>query len=109
MDMQEIAPEQWQEFLAGFSRAHAGWPVEVEVQDTGGPRKLVEWQPLQGLSLDTKGTRPASISISVAGDDGPHLSHSIPMPLHIRASSTDVEIEPAQGPATIMHFRSPKV
>jgi len=113
METRSIPDEQWIEHFDRFSRDHVGCPVTIEVLDeTAGPQRIAIELPLEGISFDTKGTRPASIEISVGDRPDRHVSHIIDMPLHIRQvvegnGDIDVQIEPADGPVTLVHVRVP--
>lgn len=115
MDTRTIAEEQWIPFFDQFSRDHTGWSATIEVLDAElGPQRVAADLPLQGISFDTRGTRPSSVEV-VAGDaPDRHVSHVIDMPLHIRLAehsfeerdSIELQIEPARGPVTLVHLRA---
>ncbi len=114
MHTQEIPPDQWRPFLDRFSQEHEGWLTSIEVlDDAHGPLSEAQWQPLQGVSLDTKGTQPSSVAISVGNPTGMYIRHLIELPLHIRlvddppGSDVALQIEPATGPKTLLHLRGP--
>jgi hypothetical protein len=114
MQTQEIPPERWPEFFNQFSRDHEGWLATIEILDRqAGPQAEAQWQPLQGISLDTKGTQPSSVTISVGDPSGLYIRHMVEMPLHIRQATglqgtdVDLQIEPATGPQTLLHVRGP--
>lgn len=113
MDTRSIPEEHWLEHFDRFSRDHVGCPVTIEVLDrSAGPQRIAIELPLEGISFDTKGTRPCSIEISVGDRPDRHVSHVIEMPLHIREAEEangdiDVQIEPATGPVTLVHVRVP--
>ena len=113
METRIISENQWIEYFDQFSRDHAGWTTTIEVLDReNGPQNVAENLPLQGISFDTKGTRPCSIEISAGDRPAGHVNHVVDMPLHIRQAeepdgSIDVQIEPATGPVTLVHFRAP--
>jgi len=111
MKTSEIDDEQWISFFNRFSKEHAGWPVTIEMLDgQTGPQRLASELPLQGLSFDAEGTRPCTISVSAGDDPSATLSHTVQMPLHIRVAEDEsrnsgtIEIEPADGPATLIHY-----
>ena len=115
MHTSEIPSEQWLSFINNFSRDHLDWPASLEILDpTLGDHSLAENLPLQGLSFDTKGTRPASLEVAL-GDapNAPHISHTIEHPLHIYVADDPqhhagtIEIEPAQGPKVLLHYHAP--
>lgn len=114
METREVDPDRWVEFIQDFSRQHEGWLVRIEVLDeVVGPHKLAEGQPLQGMSLDTRGTQPSSLSISVGDQPDSYIRHVVSLPLHIRIAearpgeAVDLQIEPATGPQTLLHLQSP--
>ena len=113
METHTISEDKWIEFFERFSRDHAGWSATIEVLDRdSGPQHLAENLPLQGISFDTKGTRPCSVEISAGDHPDRHVNHVVDMPLHIRQAnepdgSIDVQIEPATGPITLVHLRAP--
>jgi hypothetical protein len=113
MDTRTIPEDQWIEFFDKFSRDHAGWLATVEVLDyRTGPHNIVEDLPLVGISLETSGTRPTSFEISAGNKPRRQVHHVVEMPSHIREAqeedgSVDFQIEPATGPATLIHLRGP--
>lgn len=113
MDTYTIPENEWVEFANRFSRDHAGWLATVQVLDgRSGAQLVADGLPLQGISFDTKGTRPCSIEVSVGETPDAHVRHVVDMPLHIREAdepdgSVDVQIEPADGPQTLIHLRAP--
>src|SRR5215211_298209 len=104
METHTISEDQWIEFFKQFSRDHMGWAATIEVLDgESGPQHVAENLPLQGISFDTKGTRPCSVEISAGDRPERHVNHVVDLPLHIRRAkepdgSVDVQIEPASGP-----------
>ena len=113
MNTQQIPADQWEPFVARFSREHADWPATIEVLDEQrGPLRVARDLPLQGISFDTKGTRPSSLEISVGDRDGDYIRHVIDLPLNIRQAEEpggviDLEIESADGPRTLIRVREP--
>ena len=112
MQTRTIPDEQWIEYFDRFSREHVGCAVSIEVLDReAGPQHIAQDLPLEGISFDTKGTRPSSIEISAGDRPDRHVSHVIDMPLNIRelesdGGDIDVQIEPATGPITLLHVRA---
>lgn len=107
METRVIPEDQWVQFANAFSRDHAGQAVRIEVmEEEAGRRSLAQGLPLQGLSFDLRGTRPASIEVSAGERPEEHVRHVIDMPMFIRVLQGDrgedvsVEIEPARGPRT---------
>lgn len=116
METRTIPEEQWFEFFNRLSQECTGWPTTIEVllqqQQQGRPRHVAEALPLEGISFDTKGSRPCSLEIAVGDRVDRHISHVVDLPLYVRqteqpSGSMDVEIEPAKGPITILHLRGP--
>jgi Family of unknown function (DUF5335) len=113
METRTISEDQWIEFFQQFSRDHAGWPATIEVLDRdSGPQHLAESLPFQGISFDTKGTRPCSVQISAGDRPERHVNHVVDMPLYIREAnepdgSVDIQFDPATGPTTLVHLRAP--
>jgi len=113
MDTYTVPADQWIRFFDDFSRDYAGWPATIEVLDREtGPQHLAQNLPLQGISFDTKGTRPCSMEISAGQQSAQQVTHVIDMPLRIREATEeggniDIEIEPAEGPITLLRLRDP--
>jgi hypothetical protein len=113
MDTRTIVDSQWVEFADRFSRDHAGWLATVQVLDSrSGAQLVADGMPLQGISFDTKGTRPCSVEVSVGDTPSRHVRHVVDMPLYIREAeepdgSVDLQIEPADGPQTLVHLQAP--
>jgi hypothetical protein len=112
MPANEIAPEDWLPFFNQFSRDHTGWLVTIQSRDDQDqPRSIVQSQPFQGISFDTKGSQPSSMAISTGDPSGLYTRHIVQLPLHIRlihqGPDLDLQVEPAQGPQTLVHFQNP--
>jgi hypothetical protein len=113
MDTRTIPEDQWVEFFDRFSRDHRGWLATIEVLDyQRGPQHVAENLPLMGISFDSKGSRPTAFEISAGDRTDEHISHVVDLPLHIREAreqdgSIDLQIEPARGPATLIHLQGP--
>ena len=114
MQTQEIYEQDWICFFDEFSRDHAGWPVSIELmsQQTG-PQHLAQELPLQGISFDPAGSRPCTINVGAGDNPSANLSHRVDLPLHIRLADDEngeggtIQIEPARGPITLVHFHPP--
>jgi len=107
-----IPENDWIEFADRFSRDHLGWLATVQVLDGSGVLLLAKDLPLQGISFDTKGSRPCSIAVSVGDSPTDHVRHVVDLPLHLREAdepdgSIDLQIEPADGSQTLIHLRGP--
>jgi hypothetical protein len=107
----ELSEEHWVDFFDNFSREHVGWPVTIEVlSPETGPQRLAAELPLQGVSFDSAGSRPCTITMGAGDEPSANLSHRIDMPLHIRVAEDEsghagtIEIEPARGAPTLVHY-----
>jgi hypothetical protein len=114
MNSYEVPAEQWAVFCDRFSRDHHDWPVTIEVLTAEiGSERLAEELPLDGLSFDTKGTRPSSLEISAGDSVRSHVAHTVDLPLRIWVANDDsdnhgtVKIEPADGPPVLVHYHQP--
>jgi hypothetical protein len=111
MKTYQVSEEQWIDFFNNFSRNHVGWPVTIEVlSPEAGPQRLASELPLQGVSFDSAGSRPSSITMGAGDGPSANISHTVDMPLHIRVAEDEtgdsgtIEIEPARGAPTLLHF-----
>jgi hypothetical protein len=108
-----IPENQWTSFFDHLNHDMAGWSATIRMlQGQGGARSIVRNLPFQGISFDTKGSRSNSVQISVGDELGRHFNHVVDLPLHIRErqdfeGAIDVQIEPANGPVTLIHLRGP--
>jgi len=113
MQSHEVPRDQWVEFFHRFSDEHLDWPVTIEVlSQEAGPERVVADQPLRGISLDPIGSRPCTIYVEAGDADPANFSHTIDQPRRIRVAdegkdSGTLEIQPADGPATLVHFHRP--
>ena len=115
MQSQEIYEQDWISFFDRFSQEHAGWPVSIELMSQQmGPQHLAQELPLQGISFDPAGSRPCTINVGAGDDPSANLSHTIDLPLHIRLADDErgdagtIQIEPANGPVTLVHYHRPE-
>jgi hypothetical protein len=111
MKTYELPAERWVDFFSDFSRTHVGWPATIEVlSPETGPQRLAAELPLQGVSFDPAGSRPCTITMGAGDGPSANISHTVDMPLHIRVAEDEsgergtIEIEPARGAATLMHY-----
>jgi hypothetical protein len=115
MQSHMIPEDEWVEFFDQFSKSHAGWPVTIEVlSEDAGPQLLAGDLPLQGISFDTRGTRASALHVSAGDRIDANVEHVIDMPLRIHilgddpeSHNIDVQIEPADGPLTLLHIHRP--
>ena len=111
MQTHTIPEDDWIGFADRFSREHDGWLATVQVLDGSGVLLVAKDLPLQGISFDTKGSRPCSIEVSVGETPSDHVRHVVDLPLHFREAdepdgSIDLQIEAADGPQTLIHLRA---
>ena len=107
----EIPEEQWIQYFNDFSRQHVGWNATIEAlsQETG-PQRIADGLAFQGISFDASGSRPCTINVGAGDDVRANVSHTVDLPLHIRRADDErsgevtIEIEPARGPATLVHL-----
>lgn len=107
-----IPRAEWTPFLGGFSRAHEGWLVSVDVFGPGeeGATEAVE-QPLVGVIADRAGDEP-SIAIVVGREPDQELTHSVHGVESVRLNRTEdgaekaLEILDREGKITVVRFRS---
>jgi hypothetical protein len=109
MTTQTIPSDQWIHFMDDFSHDYLDHLVTIEVlAGESGPQLVANNLPLQGISFDTKGSRPSTLEISAGDESGHHVSHVIEMPLHIRQlnmgdNGIELAVEPARGSITLIH------
>lgn len=115
MKREHIPEDLWGQFVIEFSREHEGWPVTIElIESDAAEYAVARGLPLQGMSFDTRGSRPASLEIAVGESPDEHISHVVDLPMEIRMESDDerrnitLEIEPAHGPRTLLIFHGPR-
>ncbi len=110
METCTIPADQWTEFFDQLNHDQAGWSATIQVLHSQyGPQNIAMDLPFHGISFDTKGTRPSSVQVSAGNRAGNHINHVVDLPLHIRQTeelngSIDVQIEPANGPVTLIHL-----
>ncbi len=115
MKSQNVPETEWTGFFDHLNHDHAGWQATIQMLHSQyGPQKIAVDLPFQGISFDTKGTRPSSLEVSAGDRFDDHVSHVVDLPLHIRQmqepnGSIDLQIEPADGPVTLIHLQPPAV
>jgi hypothetical protein len=114
MQSRTIPPEQWSTFIERFNRDHLGWPVTVEVLDKQfGPQLVAKDLNLLGMTIEDAGSRSCVMEIAIGDRPDRHVDHLIDKPLFIRElennNGIDLQVEPAEGPVTLMHFYRPLV
>jgi hypothetical protein len=89
----EIPRREWISRLNEFSRAHAGWPVSLDIlADSIGAQPEFRLLSLAGITGDpSDGGR---ISITAATPAGGFFTHTIDAPLHVFIEETDAGLKP---------------
>src|SRR5438128_556355 len=65
-----IPPEQWNEFLNGFSERHAGWLACLETHDVETDETVsTRYMPFEEIALDTEDTKNLRINVTVDSDN----------------------------------------
>src|SRR5947207_15887194 len=84
MPTQEIAREQWGRFFDAFSEQHDGWLATVEAVDSDiGAQPEAEQRPLQGVTLDPKGSQHGTIKVLIGTTADDHVAHTITAPARV--------------------------
>lgn len=80
-----IPPEEWSEFLAGFSQSHCGWLVRLEIHDLDTEENVSSpYLPLRGIELDTEDRNNPRITVTM-GSDHKLIKHVLFRPSHLTA------------------------
>ncbi len=107
MESREIPRGEWQRFCDDFSRKHRGEKVSVDVLDRDlGAQREIERQPFVGISADEKNGENV-IEVMVGEQPDRNEERIINNPAHLRVAEgarPSLEIEPADGPRTIVQF-----
>ena len=113
----EIQQEQWQAYLNDFSKRNSGRMADLQIlSDELGTQEEAEMLPLEGITLDTKGSLPSSVEIMLGGTgsaDNRNLTHTITKVRRIVPKTGGdgredaLEIEAGDGAKTILIFKTP--
>lgn len=114
MKTRTIPLGEWRQFLDSFSRQHAGWLMNVEVDSLElGAQPEIDDLPLAGISADTMSSAGGAVEI-FAGDDPDHrITHTIVHATALNLEQSDagadvaLQVKAADGTTTILRFRSP--
>jgi len=64
-----IPPEEWNDFLEGFSKRHQGWLVRIEIHDLQTEEDVgSQYLPLHSVELDTEDPNNLRINVTVDSD-----------------------------------------
>jgi Family of unknown function (DUF5335) len=113
METCTIPEDQWTEFFYQMNHEFVGRTATIQVlHGLYGPQNIAMDLPFGGISFDTKSARSSNVQISAGDEPGQHINHVIDLPLYIRQTtepngSIDVQIEPANGPITLIHLQGP--
>lgn len=112
----EIPRDQWQTYLAEFSKRNSGRPVNLEVlSEELGDQEEAQMLPLEGITLETKGSQAASVEIMLGGTgaaDDRNLTHTVSqVRLIVPKVGADgreeaLEIEAEDGTKIILVFKA---
>ncbi|HEX5085626.1 MAG TPA: DUF5335 family protein [Blastocatellia bacterium] len=111
----EIKRDQWARFFDEFSKRNLSRPTRMETFGDLGAQEEEQNLPLNGVSVNEKGTDAPQIEIMLgagsAGDER-HLTHTIARAARVfTKTSADgrdeaLEIEDADGVKTLLQFES---
>src|SRR5262245_41144032 len=111
----EIKRGQWARFFDEFSKRNLSRPTRLETFGDLGAQEEEQNLPLNGISVDEKGTGAPQIEIMLGADspsDERHLTHTIARAARVftKASADGrdeaLEIEDADGVKTLLQFES---
>jgi hypothetical protein len=110
----EIKPDQWESFFREFSKRNQSRATRMETFGDLGAQEEEQDLPLNGVSVDERGTDAPRIEIMLGGgpSDERHLTHTITRAARVFAkTSADghdeaIEIEDADGTKTLLQFES---
>jgi hypothetical protein len=112
----EIPRDQWQTYLEEFSKRNSGRPVNLEVlSEELGDQEEAQMLPLEGITLETKGSEAESVEIMLGGTgaaDDRNLTHTVTqVRLIVPKVGTDgreeaLEIEAEDGTKIILVFKA---
>lgn len=101
MPTRQIPREEWNAFFRMFSEQHEGWLSSVELlSPEAGHMVEAKELPLQGISLETKGTGAPEIVVVAGTTPERHLSHAIRNPIEVWTREED-------GVVQTVEIRSP--
>lgn len=110
----DIRREEWNEFLADFTRANRGAHAELEVLGLGGGRYVpTEDRPFDGMAADLKGGENI-VWMYFGQDPDDRLTHSIQQATAIRVrfpeggSGYAVEVDAQDGTRTLLELSLPQ-
>ena len=102
-----IPSEQWSDFLAAFSRRHAGWLVTLDTHDFDtGERVSSEFKSLESIELDLEDASNPRINVLVRSENK-EIKHILFRPsrlaLHVSRDGTEeaIQIESVNTSTTV--------
>ena len=109
--VQEIPRNQWGRFFDAFSKNHDGWLTRVVV--TPARRGKIEEArdlPLQGITVDLKGSSPGTTFIILDMRPNVHLTHSVPRTKQVIFDEDNyrLKITSVSGDSATVNFKPPK-
>ncbi len=110
---QEIARQDWVNFLDAFSKQHEGWLINVELWNRNTCSTEARDVPLMALAANLKHGDEDTISIITGTDQKDLLTRNIPEVVHIRTRKNEkgvdegLYIESKDSTGAFVRFRSP--
>lgn len=101
-DARLIRPEEWNSFLAGFTREYRGAHGRLEVIGANtdvGYQVETENQPFEGVSADTK-DRERTVWITFGSGPKEHLTHGVERVTAVRT------LDPSEGRGAVLEVES---
>jgi hypothetical protein len=115
MRTSEIPRDQWEPFLAGFSRDHQGQRITVELLGANmGDQPELRDVPLMGVTFDTKRSEGEAIEVMAGDSPLANAMHVVSRPVRVLVAQSDrgadqaLEIESLEGPTTLLRFDIPQ-
>ncbi|MBS1791760.1 MAG: DUF5335 family protein [Acidobacteria bacterium] len=112
----EIKQNQWPTFFDEFSKRNRARSTQIEVFGELGAQEAERHLPLNGISVDVKGSSAPRIEILLGGDspeDLQHLTHVVTradavfLKADVDGRDEALEIVDAEGGKTLLRFESP--
>jgi hypothetical protein len=109
---EEIPRGGWASYLSSLSRQYQGWRLTIEVLSLGlGDQLASDGLPLQGLSLETRGSESGDVLIEAGHSIDEFMIHHVDHPLHVRMAVTqpgaeaNLQVVSRDGTVTLLYLR----
>jgi hypothetical protein len=117
MTTRELRHSQWAGYFDELSRTHRGTRASIETigKDFGIFSNAINL-PFMGITIERGGAERGDrsgarvIEVLLGGPSGPHVTHTIPAPSHVRVCEGDdplaavIQIEAAEGWTTLVYI-----